>query len=102
MPLRDKAFKTAASARARSMNQWPLLAVIAGELVGLVLVWIGHWRWGAMVMGACLCVGAVLRLVLPRRVAGLLQVRGQIFDIVTLVGAGSLMMLLAVVIPPQS
>lgn len=101
MPLRDKAFKTAASARARSMNQWPLLAVVIGEAIGLVLVWVGHWRWGAMTMGASLCGGALLRLVLPRRVAGLLQVRGRVFDIVTLVGAGVLMMVLAVVIPPQ-
>lgn len=97
--LRDKAFKAAASARAKSMNQLPLLVVIAGELLGLFLLALGLWRLGAVVVGVSLCVGAVERVVLPPRVAGLLQVRSRGFDIVTLAGAGIAIIVLALWVP---
>lgn len=99
MPLRDKAFKTAASTRARSINQWPLLVVIIGEVFGLVLVYVGHWRWGTGLIGASLCLGAVERLVLPRRVAGLIQVRSKAFDALTLAGGGVAIIVLALWVP---
>lgn len=99
MALRDKGIKVAARARAKSMNQWPLLIVIGCALVGLVLVWIGHWRWGASVVGAAMCLGGVERVLLSRRTAGLLQVRSKLFDLMVLFGSGLAIIVLALVVP---
>ncbi|MEU4668898.1 DUF3017 domain-containing protein [Amycolatopsis sp. NPDC023774] len=42
-----------------------------------------HWREGAVLVGAALLVGGVLRLLLPEDRVGLLAIRGKVVDIVT-------------------
>ncbi|GAB3699879.1 DUF3017 domain-containing protein [Mariniluteicoccus flavus] len=101
MGVRDTAFKTAASARAKSLSQWPLLVVIGGELVGLLLVVLDHWRWGTAVIGASLCLGALERAFLPRRVAGLLQVRTRTVDVIVLTGMGLAIIVLSWWVPAR-
>jgi hypothetical protein len=80
----------------------PLLVVVAGVVLGLVVSVLGEstWRPGALVVGAALLVGAVERLALTDRAAGLLQVRGKAFDVAVLALAGLAVVGLALVVPP--
>lgn len=100
MGVRDQGIRMAAQAKARSLNQWPLLAVVAITVFALIVVAVGHWRWGSAIFGAALCLGAVARLALPRRTAGLLQVRGRAFDVTVLLGTGIAIVVLALAVPP--
>jgi uncharacterized membrane protein YdcZ (DUF606 family) len=85
-----------------SLRQWPLLVVVAGVLAGLLVAWLGAstWRLGCLVIGGALVVGAVERVVLTDREAGLLQVRGKAFDVAVLALTGAAVIVLAVVVPP--
>lgn len=89
------------SAAARSLKQWPLLIVVAGLVCGLLVALLGRdtWRLGCLIIGASLGVGAVERLALPQRGAGLLEVRGRAFDIVVMALAGAAIIALAIVVP---
>lgn len=99
MALRDRGFKVAARTRAKSMTQWPLLIVLGIACVGLLLVWIGHWRWGTSIVGSAMCLGGLERVLLPRRTAGLLQVRSRAFDLLVMFGGGLAIIGLALLVP---
>ena len=88
-------------AAARSLRQWPLLIVVIGVLAGLVVSFLGEstWRLGCLLIGASLGVGAVERIALPSRDAGLLQVRTKAFDVTVLAVAGAAIIALAIVVP---
>ena len=90
-----------ASAAARSLRQWPLLIVVIGVLAGLVVSFLGEstWRLGCLLIGASLGVGAVERIALPSRDAGLLQVRTKAFDVTVLAVTGAAIIALAIVVP---
>jgi Protein of unknown function (DUF3017) len=90
-----------ASAAARSLRQWPLLIVVFGVLAGLAVSFLGEstWRLGCLLIGASLGVGAVERIALPSRDAGLLQVRTKAFDVTVLAVAGAAIIALAVLVP---
>ncbi|HZA04978.1 MAG TPA: DUF3017 domain-containing protein [Propionibacteriaceae bacterium] len=92
------------SAAARALRAWPLLLVLAGVVVGLVVATLGEatWRAGCLIIGASLGLGAVLRLVLPRREAGLLQVRGKAFDIGFLLLLAAAVIVLALLVPSRN
>jgi hypothetical protein len=89
------------AAAARALRAWPLLVVLAGVVAGLVVATLGQatWRAGCLLIGASLGVGAVLRLALPSREAGLLQVRGKVFDTMVLVLLAVAVIVLAIVVP---
>jgi Protein of unknown function (DUF3017) len=89
----------AASRRARQL--WPLLVVAGGVLLGVAIAALGDntWRLGCLVIGSALLVGAVIRLALPEREAGLLQVRSRAFDLVALLVGGVAIIALAIVVP---
>jgi hypothetical protein len=80
---------------------WPVLIVASGVLVGLVLSVVGQntWRLGGLVIGCALLAGAGIRIVLPAREAGLLQVRSRGFDITALLVGGVAIIALAIAIP---
>jgi hypothetical protein len=86
----------------QQQRPWPLLVVVAGVVLGLVVSVLGEatWRAGSVVVGVALLVGAVERLVLSERAAGLLQVRGKGFDVAVLALAGASVVALALVVPP--
>ena len=88
---------------ARSLQQWPLLVVVAGVALGLAIAVLGDgtWRVGALVIGGSLGVGALERIVLPRRGAGLLQVRSQAFDVAVLALVGAAIIALAIAVPAR-
>ena len=80
---------------ARSLRQWPLMIVI----VGVAMIGEDTWRLGCLIIGSALGVGAVERIALPTKEAGLLQVRSRGFDITVLALAGAAIIALAIVVP---
>ena len=86
---------------ARSQRLWPLLIVVIGVAAGLVIAIVGEgtWRLGCLIIGAFLGVGAAIRSALPPGEAGLLQVRGKVFDVAALGIASFAIIALAIVVP---
>ena len=80
---------------------WPVLVVVAGVSIGLGIAVLSRdsWRAGAVIIGCALLLGAGIRLALPPREAGLLQVRSRAFDVVVLAVGGVAVVVLALVIP---
>ncbi|QDP98630.1 DUF3017 domain-containing protein [Microlunatus elymi] len=76
-----------------------LAVVVAGMIAGLVLVAIGQWRLGCLVVGAFLAVGGLERLLLPTAKAGLLRVRSRFFDVIILIGMGAAIIALSILVP---
>jgi Protein of unknown function (DUF3017) len=70
------------------VRQAPLLAALLAVGGGLLLVTLGHWRRGLVVIGLALVGTAALRLVLPLRRVGLLAVRSRWADVLMLAGTG--------------
>lgn len=82
------------------MKPYPLAAVSTVLLSGLLAATLlDRWRVGSAVMGIALCLGAVLRLTLPARQAGMLVVRSRGTDAAVLLGLGLAMVALANTIP---
>ena len=82
------------------MKPLPLVAVSGVLLAGLLAATLlDRWRVGSAVMGVALCLGAVLRLTLPARQAGMLVVRSRGTDAAVLLGLGLAMVALANTIP---
>ena len=81
---------------------WPVLVVAAGVIVGLLIAVLSRdgWRAGAVVIGCSLLLGAGIRIALPPRESGLLQVRSRAFDVVALIVGGLAIVVLALAIPP--
>jgi hypothetical protein len=88
-------------AAARAQRYWPLLIVVVGVAIGLVIALAGDdtWRFGCLVIGSSLGIGAVERLALPAGEAGLLQVRSKLFDIAFLALSGGAVVALAILVP---
>jgi hypothetical protein len=79
----------------------PYSIVLAGVLAGLGWVWIGsHQLKVGMAIAACAFIaGAVARLVLPERQAGLLASRDRVIDFLALACFGTCIFTLALVLP---
>lgn len=81
-------------------GQWPLFVSLVVVATGVGFSADSYWRRGATIAGAGILLAALLRAVLPERVAGLLRCRSRWFDVLftALVGGGIL--LLAWIISP--
>jgi hypothetical protein len=77
------------------------LVVLATTGVGIGIAWAGDWRLGVKWIGAALILGAVARLVLRRRDAGMLAVRNRAVDAALLSSVGATMIILSESIPNQ-
>lgn len=75
------------------------LLILALTVLGLVVVALGHWRGGVHAIAVALVVAGIVRGVLPRRDAGMLEVRSRWFDTVLLAAAGVAVWVLASTIP---
>ena len=82
-------------------SPWALGAALA--LVGFAAGFaaFGYWRRSALMMSAALLLGGFLRLVLPRRAAGLLVVRRRWIDVAVLFALGVLIAAVSLVVPPS-
>jgi len=80
----------------------PYLAVLVCVAAGIYIAWHvgshGGGRGGA-VAGGALLVAAVIRLVLPTRLAGLLAVRHRATDVITLLVLGASLLTAGLVLP---
>lgn len=75
------------------------IGVLVVVVAGLVIVATGRWRAGIEVFGGALVAGALVRLVLPSRDAGMLAVRARWLDATLLAGAGAALWILAATMP---
>jgi hypothetical protein len=72
--------------------------VLAIAAIGLLRVATANWREGAVLLGGSLLVAAVLRAVLPPERAGLLAIRSRVVDVLSYLGLGVAVVLLAMTI----
>jgi hypothetical protein len=77
------------------------LVIATLVVIGLAVVAYGPWRRGVTLIGVAGIAAAVARGALPQREAGMLEVRGRWFDVTSLVGVGTTLIVLAAVIPDQ-
>ena len=77
------------------------LLVLALSATGLVIVSTGSWRPGVRWIAGALFLGALARLVMPARQAGMLAVRRRPVDVLVLVAVGATLWFLSVSIPNQ-
>ncbi|HEY0643881.1 MAG TPA: DUF3017 domain-containing protein [Nocardioides sp.] len=77
------------------------LLVMVVVSAALALVVLDEWRSGIRLMGGALIFGAVVRLVLRSRDAGMLAVRHKVLDAVVLILLGGALIFLAGTIPDQ-
>ena len=93
-----------ANGRRRIPSTWGgvvYLGLAVAVIAGLVIIATGPWRNGLSLIGGSLIVAAVGRVVLPAHEAGMLGVRSRWFDVVSLIGVGVVLLVLAAVIPDQ-
>ena len=80
----------------------PLLTILVVTVAGVYVAWhqgsAGGGEGGA-IAGAALLAGAVVRLFLPARLAGLLAVRKRVTDAVTLAAFGTGLLIAGLVLP---
>ena len=81
------------------LRQLPLLVVLLAVGAGLLVLTVGHWRRGLVVVGLALVGGGLLRLLLPLRRVGFLAVRSRPVDVVLMVGVGVTLSAFALAIP---
>ncbi|MFE5031087.1 DUF3017 domain-containing protein [Streptomyces sp. NPDC056683] len=80
-------------------RQWPMLVVLATVALGLLLTSLDQFRVGALLIGAALLGGAVMRWTLPS--VGMLAVRSRFTDIATYGVLGLAIVLLALMAQPK-
>lgn len=78
------------------------LVMVAVSLVGFGLVAFGPWRRGIALVGVAFLFASGMRLVIGENEAGMLRVRGRVFDVLALAGVGVALIALAANIPDQS
>lgn len=81
-----------------AIRQWPLLAVLCATLVGL-LITLGNFRAGLLVVGCALLAGTLLRGWVPE--VGMLAVRSRFTDVLTYGFLGSVIVLLTLMAEPD-
>ncbi|AYF75090.1 DUF3017 domain-containing protein [Nocardia yunnanensis] len=75
-----------------------MLLVVAVLGAAVVFLALEHWRLGTFLLGGAALLGAALRLVVPTERAGLLAVRGKVFDVAWLtVLSGAIIVLAATI-----
>ena len=79
----------------------PYLIVLAGVAAGMFVAWKGskYAGRGAGLIGASLLVGAVARMILPARYAGLLSSRRKASDVLALALFGAAVLAVAIALP---
>ena len=89
-------------ATAASGLAWlPYLVVLVGVAAGMFVVWLGSHSAGpgTAIVGCSLLAGAVFRLVLPARDAGLLSSRRKASDVLAFAAFGAAVLAVAIALP---
>ena len=112
-PAGHRAARTARTARAARTTRaardprpsklaWlPYLIVLVGAATGMLIAWQGskYAGRGAGLIGASLLVGALARLILPERYAGLLASRRKASDVLGFAAFGAAVLAVAIALP---
>jgi len=79
----------------------PYLIVLAGVAAGMFVVWQGskYAGPGAALVGCSLLAGALFRLILPARYAGLLSSRRKASDVLAFAAFGAAVLAVAIALP---
>ncbi len=82
-------------------RQWPISLVLAVVGIGLFVTWTGdgRFRYGLLIVGGALLLGALLRAVVPE--VGMLAVRSRFTDVLLLTLLGGAIVLLALLAQPD-
>jgi len=99
---RDPAASAASAATAAGPLAWlPYLVVLAGVAAGMFIVWQGskYAGRGSALVGASLLAGALARLILPARWAGLLSSRRKASDVLAFAAFGAAVLAVAIALP---
>lgn len=83
-------------------NPWPLLVVLAALGVGAGYAAFGHWKRSAVMIAGALVLAAVLRLVLPSHIAGLLVLRRRWIDVTLFAVLGLAIAAVSLAVPPST
>jgi hypothetical protein len=84
---------------AERRREWPLTLCCLVGLAGLVVLTFKDWREGVLIFSAGVLLAGVLRAVLGDDAAGLLRVRGRMFDVMLLLGVGAAVLVLGLIVP---
>jgi Protein of unknown function (DUF3017) len=97
----DRTAKTDGDRGTSALAWLPYLIVLAGVAAGLFVAWKGsmYAGRGAGLIGASLLAGAVARLILPARYAGLLSSRRKASDVLALALLGAAVLAVAIALP---
>jgi hypothetical protein len=76
----------------------PFGLVMAVVVLGLVRIFLYHWRQGTVLIGAALFMAAALRALLREEQAGLIAIRSRGVDVLTYGGFGVCVMAVALTI----
>jgi Protein of unknown function (DUF3017) len=93
--------RTARDPRPSKLAWLPYLIVLAGAATGMLIAWQGskYAGRGAGLIGASLLVGALARLILPERYAGLLASRRKASDVLGFAAFGAAVLAVAIALP---
>ena len=80
-------------------SEWPLVLSLLVAATGLVVLTFYNWRNGVLVFAGSVLLAGLLRVSLSDSAAGLLHVRGRMFDTALLLGVGLAIGALALVVP---
>ncbi|MEI8412952.1 MULTISPECIES: DUF3017 domain-containing protein [unclassified Kribbella] len=80
-------------------NEWPLALSLLVAATGLVVLTFYNWRNGVLVFAGSVLLAGLLRVSLSDSAAGLLHVRGRMFDTALLIGVGLAIGTLALIVP---
>ncbi|GAB2693410.1 DUF3017 domain-containing protein [Kitasatospora kifunensis] len=81
------------------VRQWPITLVLAVVGIGLAITWRADFRYGLLVIGGAMLLGALLRLLLPE--VGMLAVRSRFTDVLVLLCFATVIVMLALVAQPD-
>jgi hypothetical protein len=97
----DRASQTDGDSATSALAWLPYLIVLVGVAAGMFVAWTGskYAGRGAGLIGASLLVGAVARLILPARYAGLLSSRRKASDVLALALFGAAVLAVAIALP---
>ncbi|NUS58399.1 MAG: DUF3017 domain-containing protein [Streptomycetaceae bacterium] len=84
---------------AQRRSQWPLALSLLVALTGLVVIWFYNWRNGVLVFAGSVGLAALLRATLSDTAAGLLRVRGRMFDTSFLILTAVAIAVLGLIVP---
>jgi hypothetical protein len=87
------------AAEGRRRSEWPLVLTLLVGLTGLVVLTFYDWRNGVLLFAGGVVLAGLLRAFLSDTAAGLLRVRGRMFDTTLLIGVGAAIATLGLIVP---